>query len=122
MPSDTMRKLMEQHDALVKERAALTSKILDVYGQIVDLQETERLLSFDYRAYLQTPEWKGRAHMARQRVGFRCSLCNMRDVRLHVHHRTYDRIGNEASEDLICLCEACHRKFHDKTRVLEEVA
>lgn len=37
--------------------------------------------------------------------------------RLNVHHRNYDCHGKEHKHykaDLICLCEDCHQKFHDK--------
>ena len=69
-----------------------------------------------YKEYLGSPEWKTRADGARRRAGFRCQLCNSKG-RLHVHHRTYDRIGHERYDDLIVLCEVCHSHFHSGRRV-----
>lgn len=31
--------------------------------------------------------------------------------RLHVHHRTYERLGEELPEDLVVLCEVCHEAY-----------
>lgn len=31
----------------------------------------------------------------------------------HLHHRTYDRLGNEAHEDLWAMCENCHYRLHE---------
>jgi hypothetical protein len=33
--------------------------------------------------------------------------------RVHLHHRTYDRLGCEDLRDLIPLCEACHSATHE---------
>jgi replicative DNA helicase len=35
---------------------------------------------------------------------------------LEVHHRTYERIGQERSEDLTVLCDVCHGLFHERTK------
>ena len=64
-----------------------------------------------YQQYLQTPEWFARRTAALRRAGYRCQLCN-RTGRLEVHHRTYERRGNESPEDLIVLCDECHRTFN----------
>jgi 5-methylcytosine-specific restriction endonuclease McrA len=31
---------------------------------------------------------------------------------LHVHHLTYERLGEERTEDIQILCRACHDKIH----------
>lgn len=65
----------------------------------------------EYRAYLQSPEWKEKAKAAKREAGGRCQLCNSRGP-LHAHHRTYARLGNERPGDLTALCEYCHEAFH----------
>lgn len=40
-----------------------------------------------------------------------CSLCGSND-NLHVHHKTYKRIGCEAVTDLSVLCSTCHGLWH----------
>lgn len=67
----------------------------------------------DYKKYIVSPEWKEKARQARRRAGNRCQLCNRsgKEILLHVHHRTYDRLGDESPMDLTVLCEECHRLF-----------
>jgi hypothetical protein len=31
-----------------------------------------------------------------------------------VHHKTYERLGNELIEDCQVLCEQCHYKLHGR--------
>lgn len=71
------------------------------------------LRTMPYSAYLNTPEWKERRLHKLKRAGFRCELCHC-DGKLNVHHKTYERRGDESDTDLIVLCSNCHAKFHDK--------
>lgn len=64
-----------------------------------------------YAAYLRTPEWADTRRIAVDHAGRRCQLCN-KPGRLDVHHRTYERRGNEWLTDLIALCRSCHTNFH----------
>ena len=75
------------------------------------------LRKMPYREYLQTPEWRSRREQMVQEVGYRCQLCNRSGKTLHVHHRTYERRGDEANKDLIVLCADCHKRFHDESSV-----
>jgi uncharacterized protein YlaI len=68
---------------------------------------------FDMKAYLQTSAWKIRRDAAVLRDGGRCVICNSKDD-LQVHHRTYERLGNELPQDLTTLCGECHAHFHFK--------
>jgi hypothetical protein len=72
--------------------------------------------TFDYKAYLNSIEWKERSEAAKENAGWHCQLCNKEGngYTLHTHHRTYQNIGNEKPGDLIVLCFECHSKFHDK--------
>ena len=82
------------------------------------LEIPKELLTFearpDYKEYLQSPQWKSLTAKKRKEAGNKCQLCNDGEVTLHVHHRTYENIYKESMEDLIVLCENCHKKFHDK--------
>lgn len=49
---------------------------------------------------------------ALERAEKRCQVCNTDERTLHVHHRTYERVGAELPTDLIVLCDACHGVFH----------
>ena len=69
-----------------------------------------------YAAYIETPGWAAKAQAAKQRAGQKCQLCGAKrkDVQLHAHHNTYQRLGREKNTDLLVLCEPCHSKHHDK--------
>lgn len=71
------------------------------------------LRTADYREYLASPEWQERRNTKLQQAGHRCELCGSEN-RLEVHHRTYERRGNERLSDLIALCHACHGRFHGR--------
>lgn len=69
-----------------------------------------RLARLPYSLYLRTEHWKRTRTLALDRYGSACVLCNATPV--NVHHRTYERLGNERLDDLIVLCEPCHRRHH----------
>ncbi len=75
-------------------------------------QRSERGVEYD--RYMKSEAWREKAEEAKQRAGHRCQLCNKANTVLHVHHRTYERLGKELPDDLIVLCAGCHSKFHDK--------
>jgi len=68
-----------------------------------------------YSEYLLGEHWRGKVRPAvLERAGHRCQLCGAMDKTLHVHHNSYERLGNELPWDLIVLCEDCHAKYHGK--------
>lgn len=69
------------------------------------------LQSMPYSEYLRSPEWQEKRKKALRFAGFKCQLCNSAE-RLNVHHRTYERLGQELLGDLITLCNDCHSIFH----------
>jgi 5-methylcytosine-specific restriction endonuclease McrA len=71
----------------------------------------DELKRMRYAAYLRSPEWADTRRTAVDHAGGRCQLCN-KPGRLDVHHRTYERRGNERLSDLIALCRDCHTNFH----------
>lgn len=68
---------------------------------------------FDYFDYLRSDEWEETREQALMWACERCQVCNSPD-RLHVHHRTYERVGCEDLADLTVLCAECHRTYHRK--------
>ena len=70
------------------------------------------LATMPYREYLQTPEWKARRASHLRSAGYRCQVCNAADTVLDLHHRTYERRGDERRSDLVVLCRDCHHKHH----------
>lgn len=64
-----------------------------------------------YQRYLRSPEWRKRRRAALERDRHACQWCGCR-YRLQVHHLTYERFGNERLEDLVTLCDDCHKGVH----------
>jgi hypothetical protein len=67
-----------------------------------------------YEDYIKSPEWAEKRKIVMQMWCNRCALCNIGATPLDLHHRTYDRVGNELVTDLVPLCRNCHAKFHGK--------
>jgi hypothetical protein len=72
----------------------------------------EALKTMPYGEYLRTSEWSERRRGALRRADYSCEACGGHGSGLHVHHRTYDRRGEEKPDDLIVLCEDCHLAVH----------
>lgn len=68
--------------------------------------------SEEYERYIQSTAWRRRREAYFRFLGKReCESCGT-TRRLHVHHRTYKRMGHELDQDLNALCEACHDRVH----------
>jgi hypothetical protein len=93
-------------------------EIGQAYDSIKAVLERLSQATFDYHAYLLSPEWKARRDAQIRDAGGRCQVCNSPD-RLNCHHRTYERIGRELPEDLVVLCEVCHGIFHRNGRLAQ---
>jgi 5-methylcytosine-specific restriction endonuclease McrA len=64
-----------------------------------------------YQAYLSSAKWRRLRNEVLLRDKHRCVKCHWnRD--LHVHHLTYERMGDELLEDLVTLCARCHGREH----------
>ena len=88
-------------------------------GRMKALAEVEDLVGvalreMPYPQYLLTDHWQALRVGALKRAGFRCQVCNVTGVVLNVHHRTYERLGQERDDDLTVLCRGCHALFHRK--------
>jgi 5-methylcytosine-specific restriction endonuclease McrA len=71
-----------------------------------------QLRKMPFAQYRMQPEWQARRTATLARAGYRCQACAEGDVRLDVHHNTYERYGDESTFDLVVLCEQCHDLFH----------
>lgn len=76
------------------------------------------LKSMAYEEYLKTPEWQERRKKALANAKHRCQVCNSKD-NLNVHHRTYERLGEELPSDLTVLCYECHGLFHSNRNLAD---
>lgn len=120
-------------DELIKEN---TEKYISIYLDPnkhwinISLREKLRNLNFshvdkikikdyiecmNYVDFLNTPYWKAISEEVKKKAHYKCQICNG-NKKLQVHHRSYENHGLELYhlEDLICLCEDCHTKYHFK--------
>lgn len=65
----------------------------------------------EYGEYLLTPHWRAKRAQRMEMSDWACDSCGK--TADHVHHLTYERLGNEDLRDLIPLCVDCHYRIHD---------
>lgn len=76
--------------------------------------------STTYSEYLESEAWQTVLTAARIHSGGRCLACN--DTKdLHGHHRTYERLYNEAPGDVVMFCESCHNNIHTNVKLTRAV-
>lgn len=68
-----------------------------------------------YRAYLRSREWADLRERYRRRRRWLCASCFDGDD-LELHHVTYRRLGHERLDDVVPLCDPCHRALHARLR------
>lgn len=61
-----------------------------------------------YEAYLQSDYWQSFSAAVR---ADKCYCCGSRKS-LQVHHKTYERLGEELLIDLVTVCGRCHERIH----------
>jgi len=64
-----------------------------------------------YESYLQSADWREKRLMVIRRESGLCQGCRKEQI-TQVHHRNYDRLGDELLTDLYGYCETCHKKSH----------
>lgn len=65
-----------------------------------------------YTSYMKSPAWaKKRRTYFKSKQPQGCQGCGTRK-QLHLHHKTYERLGRERLTDLIPLCSKCHAEVH----------
>lgn len=72
----------------------------------------DELRAMPYAEYLKTHYWQELRRSKVRAAGFRCERCRASNVRLDVHHLSYERWGYESRDDLVVLCRGCHDAEH----------
>jgi len=102
-------------DLLCKTCTVPRAEHAEEQRRLDDLRQQALLADYRGRPYAerrQTKEWAILKKQVHRRDGHRCRLCGRDDVELHAHHCTYENYAQERLEDLITLCNVCHRDFH----------
>lgn len=84
--------------------------------ELLDRSRLQAILA-DYRRRpyaerRQSKEWDILKRRIHRRDGYRCRMCGRNKVELHLHHCSYDNYGEERLEDLITVCDVCHKRHH----------
>lgn len=65
----------------------------------------------NYNEYLKSDHWQNLKQIYKESLLPQyCIICH--NEKFNLHHRSYERIGNEMIFDLIPLCQSCHFKVH----------
>lgn len=71
-----------------------------------------------YRAHLKSAKWRKLRKAKLDASHGQCERCGSWHGRREVHHKTYERLGDERIEDLLVLCTDCHAA-EDKIRAAD---
>lgn len=75
------------------------------------IKDVATMRKMPYSEYLETEWWKKLRTWVLIFWNHRCAICNSKE-RVEVHHRTYERRGEELINDCIVLCHKCHENVH----------
>lgn len=70
------------------------------------------LKRLSYTTYLESEHWKHFKQAAIKAAQYKCQLCSKDKTFLFVHHKTYENRGRETFNDIIVLCQSCHKLVH----------
>ena len=85
------------------------------------LRALEAMGLTSYQEYIQSDHWrKVRQRFFTSRLvrkdgngSLVCECCLQAGRLVHVHHKTYKRLGKERLGDLAVLCGECHQRVHE---------
>lgn len=83
--------------------------------RLVGRRRVKRVPESWHHRYLRSSHWQAKRAARIEYDGGKCCDCGT-SFNVTVHHWRYD-LFHERLEDLMTLCEACHRKIHDYDRV-----
>lgn len=78
---------------------------------IGSIKDSNGVVHTSYDKYLASKHWQEKKARYQKIYVKNCVVCG-KDDRLHLHHMTYARIGNERLDDLCYLCDKCHSYVH----------
>ena len=66
----------------------------------------------EYLEYLKSEEWREKRKEILEDRNNECEECGEKATQ--VHHLNYDNIGEEEDDDVLVLCNECHKEIHNK--------
>jgi hypothetical protein len=76
----------------------------------------------DYKEQIKHPKWQKKRLEILERDNFTCCDCTSCEKTLNVHHLKYEKnrfIWDYHNDDLITLCQDCHKSIHDYKKELD---
>lgn len=76
-----------------------------------------------YSSQLRSPEWQKRRLQIMEMAGFKCQRCDEEAKELNVHHIKYRKgadVWDYPNDQLVCLCNQCHKDTHDVLEFFSE--
>jgi hypothetical protein len=67
-----------------------------------------------YKDYIISKKWFSFRQKLIKERGKVCQRCYAKNIPLHAHHLTYDRLGCELPEDILIVCIPCHEEIHGR--------
>jgi hypothetical protein len=106
---DTHKKLINQ----IKKILPITNTIVEVAKFDIQKIKNPSIFGSEYQQGEQLNFYNVREYVL-HRDGHKCQYpkCNHKDVVLNVHHITSRQVGSDSPDNLITLCESCHKKLH----------
>ena len=65
-----------------------------------------------YKRYLRSAWWREKREEKLASQAYKCERCG--GTADQVHHKHYDSLYEELNEDLVAICDPCHRREHGK--------
>ena len=65
-----------------------------------------------YNEYLLSSDWNNKRISILERDNYICQVCGISGVEMHVHHLSYENVGDELSSELMTVCRDCHQDLH----------
>lgn len=68
-----------------------------------------------YEEYLQSEAWKVKRKNLIKTLGDKCFYCGSKK-NINVHHKNYNNVGFETTNNVIIVCSKCHKEIHGKEK------
>lgn len=78
----------------------------------------------DFKDQYKHPLWQKKRLETLSAHGFSCQRCGSEDESLHVHHKVYvkgRKIWEYSIDELVAVCESCHKSEHEEKDILNEI-
>ncbi len=102
-------------EALERKHDELRKRFSDAYTSAIEAERASQSQEFwdlyHRHVRMDNPKWVELRRRVIARCGNVCEGCGNYRV-AHVHHTTYDHLGDELLFELRGVCVGCHRKLH----------